>query len=152
MAVVVATRFKVRRSRYLPRFLAGSVAAARQARRSPGFVRGCLRAEPGGAYWTLTMWQSGRDMVTFRDTGTHAVLAPKLAVWADEAVFGVWNTDNSELPSWQDVGLRVSEHPNFAPLDHPGELHRARRFDPARRFGLDLPIPRPRLRTSQEPR
>ncbi len=145
MVVIVATRFTVRRQRDLPRFLAGSVAAGRQARRSAGFVFGKLRAEPrGGVFWTVTAWESGRDMIAFRDSGIHAVLVPKLAGWAGEAVFGVWNADGWALPGWAEVSRRVAEHPNFAPLDDPAAAHEARRFDPARRFGLDLRLRRPR--------
>ena len=40
MAVVVATRMKVARWRDMPRFLRGSMAAGRQARRSPGLLSG----------------------------------------------------------------------------------------------------------------
>jgi hypothetical protein len=145
MAVVVATRFTVRRARDLPRFLSGSMAAGRQARRSAGFVSGRLRVEPrSGVFWTLTAWESGRDMVAFRDSGVHAVLVPKLAAWAGEAVFGVWNSADRALPGWGEVSRRVAEHPNFAPLDYPAPAQRGRRFDPARRFGLELPMRRPR--------
>lgn len=144
MPVVTATRFRVSKGRYLPRFLKGSIDAARQARQSPGFLGGKLRAEPvGGAYWTLTVWQSGRDMVAFRDSGVHAVLMPKLAKWASEAIFGVWASETSELPGWDAVCRRVAEHPNFAALEHPTAAHLAQRFDPTSRLGFDLPIPRP---------
>ncbi len=148
MAVAVATRFKVNRKRNLPRFLYGSLVATLQARRSPGFLAGQLRRDPGGAYWTLTLWQSGPDMVGFRDSGVHAVLVPRLAEWAGEAVLGVWNADDSALPSWDEVNRRVAEHPRFTTLDEPGPAHLARRFDPAHRFGLVAPIPRVRRSTA----
>jgi hypothetical protein len=80
-------------------------------------------------------------MVAFRDTGVHAVLMPKLAGWAGEALFGVWNSDGSQLPDWHQVSRRVAEHPKFGSLDRPAPAHVAEHFDPARRFGLDLPIP-----------
>jgi len=71
MILVVATRMKVRKVRYLPRFLQGSLAAARQAQRTPGFLDGRLRVERDGTFWTLTLWESGRDMTGFRDSGIH---------------------------------------------------------------------------------
>jgi hypothetical protein len=141
MAVAVATRFKVNGIRYLTRFLWGSTVAALQARRSPGFLAGRLRIDSGGAFWTLTLWQSGRDMVGFRDSGAHAVLTPKLAEWASEAVLGVWNTD--ALPSWDEVNRRVAEHPRYTAVDDPAPAHVARHFDPTRR-GVVAPIPRVR--------
>lgn len=147
MAVVVATRMKVARWRDMPRFLRGSVAAGRQARRSSGLLAGRLRAEAGGVYWTLTVWDSPQDMHAFRDGGVHAILVPRLAGWASEAVFGVWTTDSRELPTWAEASRYIAEHPNFAPLDHPSEAHRDAQVIPARRMGLDLPL-RP-SRTSQ---
>jgi hypothetical protein len=146
MAVMVATRLKMSSARYVPRFLVGSFSVARQARRTPGFITGRLRAEPGGGFWTITVWESGLDMAVFRDSGVHAVLAPKLAGWADEAVFGVWNCEDVALPSWKSISQQVAEHPNFAPLDHPAPAHVAQHFKPSRRFGFDLPIPHPRRR------
>lgn len=142
MPVAVTTRFTTSSSRQLPRFLGGTVAAALQARRSRGFLAGQLRIDPHGAYWTLTLWESGRDMAGFRDSGIHAVLVPKLAGWADEAVFGVWNTPDRVLPPWQEVQQRVAEHPNFAPLDNPNAAHLAHRFQTSARDGLVLSIPR----------
>ena len=140
MAVVVATRMKVARWRDMPRFLRGSMAAGRQARRSPGLLGGRLRAEPSGVYWTLTVWSSARDMQAFRDGGVHAILVPRLAGWASEAVFGVWTTESSELPTWSEASRRIAEHPNFAPLDHPSAAHRDAQVIPARRMGLDLAL------------
>ncbi|MCW2800505.1 MAG: hypothetical protein JWQ70_1977 [Aeromicrobium sp.] len=140
MAVVVATRMKFARWRDMPRFLRGSLAAGRQASRSPGLLAGRLRAEAPGVYWTLTMWASPRDMRAYRDGGVHAILVPRLAGWASEAVFGVWQTDASRLPTWAEASRRIADQPNFAPLDRPSESHRNAQFTLARRVGLDLPI------------
>jgi len=144
MAVAVATRFKVNRKRDLPKFLWGSTVAALQARRTPGFLAGRLRRDPGGAYWTLTLWRSGRDMVGFRDSGVHAALTPKLAEWASHAVLSVWNAEGDTLPSWDEVNRRIAERPRFTTVDHPDADHLAERFDPAHPFGLVAPIPRVR--------
>lgn len=144
MPVAVATRFKVGGRKHLPRFLKGAIAAALQARRSPGFVAGRLRVDSRGAYWTLTLWESGTAMAGYRDTGAHAQLVPKLAGWAREAVFGVWNTEEASLPSWDEASRHVAENPHFAPLDSPAPEQIARRFDAASRWGLVLPLPRSR--------
>jgi hypothetical protein len=151
MAVVVATRMRVGKLQDVPRFLRGSLAAGRQASGSPGLLGGRLRAEMPGVYWTLTVWESGRDMAAFRDGGVHAILVPRLAGWASEAVFGVWTTDSTDVPSWAEAARRVAEQPNFAPLDNPSQTHQAERVTPARRRGLDLPIrTRPRQRRVQD--
>lgn len=148
MAVVVATRMTVARVRWVPRFLRGSLAASRQAGRSPGFVAGRLRAELSGTFWTLTVWESGRDMVAFRDTGAHARVLPRLAGWASEAVFGVWNSDAAELPDWAETARRIGEHPNFATLDNPSPAQLEHRLVAPRAPGFILPVRR-RLRARQ---
>jgi hypothetical protein len=140
MAIVVATRMKVRKLRDIPRFLRGSLAAGRQASESPGLLGGRLRAELPDVYWTLTVWESGRDMAAYRDGGVHAILVPRLAGWASEAVFGVWTTESTDVPSWAEASRRIAEQPNFAPLDNPSQTHQAERVTRARRFGLELPI------------
>ena len=142
MAVVVATRMTVARQRWVLRFMAGSLAAARQAQRSPGFLAGRLRAELPGTFWTLTMWESGRDMLAFRDTGAHARVLPRLAGWASEAVFGVWNTDAAKLPGWAETARLIAERPNFAPLDNPGPAQLERRPVAPRAPGFILPLRR----------
>ncbi len=141
MTLVVATRMKVRKVRYLPRFLQGSLAAARQGQRTPGFLDGRLRAERDGTFWTLTLWESGRDMTGFRDSGIHAVLTRHLADWASEAAFGVWSTDSAELPAWDRASRQLAAHPRFPPFDAPAPAPRNRQAPTARRFGLDVPIP-----------
>lgn len=144
MAVVVATRMKVGRLRHLPAFLVATVLAAWQARKSPGFVRGQLRAEPGGAYWTLTVWETGRPMVGFRDSGAHARMAPKLARWASEAVFGVWSTASTDLPGWAEVSERVAAHPNLPPLERPSPAQGDPRAMRTSTIAINLPLPAPK--------
>ena len=140
MAVVVATRMKPVQLHVLPRFLAGSLAAARQAGRTPGFLGGRLRAEPFGGLWTLTMWESGRDVVGYRDSGAHRALVPRLSGWASEAVLGVWNTESPALPGWDEAARRIAEHPRFWPLDRPRAAHVQQRPVRPRRLGFVLPV------------
>lgn len=96
MAVVVATRTKMHRARFLPKFLVANVRVAWQARRTPGFLGGRLRVEQGGAFWTLTAWQSGRDMI------------------------GVWNTAESIVPHCDEASRHVAtnRYSHSGTVDH----------------------------------
>lgn len=143
MPVVVATRMKVRRWRDLPAFMRGSLAAARQAERTPGFLAGRVRMEAKRVFWTLTVWQCPDDMVAFRDSGVHAAVAPRLAAWASEGYFGTWESATATAPTWQTVSEMVAESANFAPLPAPTESHVNKDALPVRAFGLDRPL-RPR--------
>lgn len=144
MTVIVATRMKVRKARFLPKFLGANIRIAWQARQTPGFRGGRLRVESGGAFWTLTAWESGRDMVCFRDSGAHVTTMPRLAEWASEGVFGVWNAAEPKVPHWDEASRHVAMRPNFGALHHPDSAHESRVVAPARRFGIDIPIPAPR--------
>jgi hypothetical protein len=141
MPVVVATRMKVRRLRDLPAFFLATLLTVRQARNTPGFCRGLLRIERGPTFWTLTVWESGRAMTTFRDTGAHERVAPSLAGWASEAVFGVWSTGSRSFPTWSEVSARVVAHPNLPTLDRPGPRQGDLAHMPTRRVGLTFQVP-----------
>jgi hypothetical protein len=143
MPVVVATRMKVRRWRDLPAFMRGSMAAARQAEYTPGFLAGQVRMEAKRVFWTLTVWQCPHDMVAVRDSGVHAAVAPRLAGSASEGYFGTWESATGDAPSWQNVSEMVAESANFAPLHAPTESHLNKHALPVRAFGLDRPL-RPR--------
>lgn len=144
MAVVVATRTKMSRWRYLPRFMTQSLVVALQARRSPGFRGGRLRIGTDGSFWTLTAWNSGRDMVAFRESGRHAEVMPSMAGWASEALFAMWNDDGTAMPAWSDVSRRVAAKPNHLDLDAPSPAHLEGAAPSVTRAGLPIPIPRRR--------
>lgn len=146
MAVIVVNRMHLRRIRYIPQFMLASLRIARQAHRTPGFLGGRLRAEPGGGYWTLTIWRSMEDMAAFRDTGAHYSVVPKTGRWADEAVYGIWATDAAQRPSWRAAAAKVAEDPHFATLEHPSTAQREQRAPRAMLIGFDIRVPGARRR------
>ena len=149
MAVVVATRTKMRKYRYVPGFTVRSVAVARQARRSPGFVGGRLLIGRDGSFWTLTVWESGRNMVGFRDTGLHGKLMPKMAGWAEESLFGLWNRETAGMPNWDEVSRHVADKPNFLELEAPSRSHQDGHAPAAPKIRFVVPIPVRRTARSQ---
>jgi hypothetical protein len=140
MAVVVATRMVPSKLRHLPAFLVGSMRAGAQAQRAAGFRAGRMRIVRGPAFWTLTVWQDGRHMSAYRDSGVHAKLAPHIARWAKEAAFTVWQTDNTLLPSWREATRRMADRAVFAPLENPNERHIRHELPKARYLGLVAPM------------
>lgn len=140
MTVLVATRLKVRQPRFLPQFLAGSLAVSWQARKSEGYLGGKLRMEPNNVFWTLTAWESGGAVAAFRGSGTHQAIAPRLARWANEGVIGVWASDAVTLPDWAEVAYQTATRPRFTELDHPTTAHGSVSVIAPQR-GLDLPVP-----------
>lgn len=149
MPIVVATRMVPSKIRYVPPFVFGSLRAAVQARRSPGFRCGALRMERGPAFWTLTVWEDGRAMASYRDSGAHGALVPNMARWAKEAAFTAWKADTTDLPSWSQAHSRLVERANFSDLLAPNEAHANQHFPPYRRAALNGPLRAPRRRRSR---
>ncbi len=148
MSVVVATRTKMSKVRYLPGFMWGSLRVAFQVRRSAGYLAGRLVIGRDGSFWTLTVWESGRDMVGFRESGTHAKLMPFMAGWASEALFGVWNSASRRVPKAGEVSREVQAKPNFLEIVAPSLAHLDGRAPAMPRAGLVIPIPRRRTKAS----
>ena len=140
MTVLVATRMKVGKWRHLPAFLGGSLAAAVQAAGTPGFVDGRLRVDASGAFWTLTLWRSDREMAVFRDSGVHAKVAPRLAGWACEGAIAAWQADTADVPPWAAAAEQISAQGNFAALDAPSQAHLRKQPVTAQPRGLEFPI------------
>lgn len=141
MPVVVVTRMVPSRPRYIAPFLMGSLRSAAQARRSPGYRTGALRVERGPVFWTLTVWQDGRQMVAYRDSGAHGSVTPKMSSWGKEAAFAMWQTNATSLPTWEEAHRRLTERAKFATLDSPTPAHSRQELPPRLRRGFAGPVP-----------
>lgn len=146
MPVVVVTRMAPSKPRFIPPFMMGSLRAAAQARRCPGYRAGALRVERGPVFWTLTVWQDGRHMAEYRDSGAHRALTPKMSQWGKEAAFAMWQSDSTALPSWEEAHRRLTERAKFSTLDSPTPAHTRQELPPGLRPGIVGPIPVPRAR------
>jgi heme-degrading monooxygenase HmoA len=150
MTLVVATRMKVNRPRDVPAFFRTSMAVARQTRRSPGFRGGSMRVEASRTFWTLSVWEDAAAMSAFRDTGTHRDAIPKLAGWADEALFVAWSQPDGRVPRWSDLRRELPGRPVFADLEHPSEAHLRRDTSAPSRLGLVRGLRAARIRDRGE--
>lgn len=140
MALAVATRTVIRR-RHRVRFLWGSLRAAFQARRSPGYLGGALRVARGPVFWTLTLWQDGAAMNAFRASGVHGELIPKMAGWASQACTTAWKVERD--PSWDETFERMAGSARWIELDSPDRWHLENRMESPSTWGLAVPVPRP---------
>src|SRR5512132_670938 len=101
--VVSVTRLRVRSLKYLLPFLLASHRVGRQARASAGFMGGKLLLDRRWTFWTLTGWTNDASMRTFRSSGVHAEVMPKLAHWCNEAAVAHWEHAGVELPTWEEA-------------------------------------------------
>jgi hypothetical protein len=139
MSLAIATRTVIQRRRQA-QFLWGSLRAALQARRSPGYLGGALRITRGPVFWTLTQWQDGAAMNAFRTSGVHGLLMPKMAGWASQASTVGWKVERD--PSWDETYEQMARSARRVELAEPDRWHREGQMEPPSRRGLTLPIPR----------
>lgn len=140
MPVAVATRTVIR-LRWRARFAWGSVRAAWQARRSPGYLGGSLRVTRGGpVFWTLTLWQDGAAMNAFRESGAHGELMPKMAGWASQVSTTAWKVEKA--PSWPEAIEQMALNPRWIEIARPDAWHREKRLQHPSALGLVMPLPR----------
>lgn len=146
MAIVAVTRTVLARPAYLVPFGRANLRVARQVRRTPGFVAGAVGVSLGSVFWTMTMWEDGRAMVAFRDSGAHLEEMPKLAGWSRQGCLTAWQTDGTTLPSWAEAHARLAERAHFVPVTAPDEIQRGHVVPATRGSVLSFPVPGARRR------
>jgi antibiotic biosynthesis monooxygenase len=128
MPFISLTRLRVRSFLYLPLFVWKALASARQAERTPGFLGGRIVREARNTFWTLTAWQDAAAMKSFRDTGTHREVMPKLLHWCDEASVAHWDQQSTELPEWPEAYRRMVAEGRASKVNKPSQAHIAKRI------------------------
>ncbi|PYY21939.1 MAG: hypothetical protein DMG62_16220 [Acidobacteria bacterium] len=73
-------------------------------------------------------------MKTFRRSGAHASVMPRLPKWCDEASYAHWNPESSEVPSWQDAYDHLVREGRLSRVECPSPDHQAQWFRPPRRL------------------
>lgn len=128
------TRLRVRSIVDLPPFLLRTFLAQRQTVRAEGFVGGKLLVDAKWTFWTLTVWNDEKSMKSFRGSGAHAQVMPRLVEWCDEAAYAHWLCDNEAVPGWNGAYDHLAKEGRLSRVAHPSTDHEARHF------------PKPRLR------
>jgi Domain of unknown function (DUF3291) len=122
------TRLRVRSLRYFLPFVLRTFQTNRQVSRAAGFLGGRLLVDAHLTFWTLTVWESERAMKSFRGSGAHARVMPRLAHWCDEASYAHWTPTDSSVPTWPEAYEHLVAEGKLSRVDHPSPDHEARRF------------------------
>jgi hypothetical protein len=130
MALISATRLRVRSRQFLPEFFWRAFLSARQARRSPGNLGARTIAGANHAFWTITAWENEAVMRSFMLAGAHRKAMPKLLEWCDEASVVHWAQDTPELPALEEVHRRMVAEGRMSKVNHPSADQQARRIPP----------------------
>jgi hypothetical protein len=119
MALISATRLRVRSLIYLPQFFWATFKSMRQAERSIGFLGGRLLVNSKNVFWTVTAWKDEAAMSAYRTSGAHRKAMPKLLNWCNEAAVVHWTQESSEIPFWQEVHQRMADEGRPSKVYHP---------------------------------
>lgn len=125
MPFVSATRLHLRSKLHLAPFSWHTLRSAGQAKRSPGFLRGCLGGDAQGGAWTLTLWESEAAMRAFRNSGAHMRAMPRLLNLCDEASFAHWQVEGDTLPTMEEAHERVRTAGRLSKVRRPSAAQAA---------------------------
>lgn len=143
MPFISVTRLRLRSLLYLPPFIWKALASARQAERTPGFLGGRLVNEARSTFWTITAWQDAAAMKSYRDTGAHRSVMPRLLGWCDEASIVHWEQENSEIPEWPAAYRRMVAEGRPSKVNKPSPAHLAKQIAEPRLKGKEGRVLKP---------
>jgi len=111
-AYVMASRFELASFWRSPAFLAMSVRAWRQARRSPGVFGATLRAQLSRkTYWTLSAWADQAALYAFARAEPHRTVMRRARPMAKTATFRFWTVPADKLSPaelWTEAERRIN--------------------------------------------
>jgi hypothetical protein len=122
------TRLRVRSVKYLPAFLWQTFLSQGQVRLAPGFFGGRLLIDARLTFWTLTVWEDERAMKSFRGSGAHAKVMPRLMKWCDEASYAHWTPSADSVPLWPEAYEHLTTEGRLSRVSHPSPDHETRHF------------------------
>ena len=123
MPIFSVTRFRVRKLRYVPLFLFLANRTMSQIRKAPGYIDGAIGRDADFAFWTMSVWQTEKQMIEYVTSGAHRKAMPRLRDWAIEASFIRWEQDGSTLPTWREAEERMRNDGRSSKLRYPGAGH-----------------------------
>lgn len=126
--LVSVTRLRVRRLWHLPAFLWQTFRANRQVAAASGFHGGRLLIDKRLTFWTLTTWEDERAMKSFRGSGAHAQVMPRLFHWCDEAAYVHWTATENNITEWPEAFEHLVREGRLSRVEHPSSDHTERKF------------------------
>lgn len=123
MPVLSATRVRVRSYRYYPWFMVQTARIVHQARTAEGNLAIRFLRDRTRTFWTLTSWTTEDDLKRFLAAGVHARAMHRTHDWCDEACAVRWSDASPELPSWQDIWVRLQRDGIASEVLHPSPAH-----------------------------
>ncbi|MGV9314433.1 DUF3291 domain-containing protein [Streptomyces sp. NPDC003691] len=109
-ALVMASRFRVRSLKDVPRFFLKSIAAWRQVRTAPGALGAALEARPlHREFFTLSAWESRDALYAYTRAEPHRSIMTGLRPTMQDSAFRFWEVPVEQLPvDWAEAKRRLA--------------------------------------------
>lgn len=109
-ALVMASRFELKRYRDVPAFLFAALRIRRQMLRSPGALGVSLIAQPRRkVFYTLSAWRDRRALDCAVAGQPHAATMAKFRTRMADSVFTFWDRAESTPPDWPEAHRRLRQ-------------------------------------------
>ncbi|MDX2031414.1 MAG: hypothetical protein SF339_12135 [Blastocatellia bacterium] len=128
MPFVSVTRLRLRWAWHLPAFYYYAIRSISQAKRTPGSLYVFTVRTNGLVFWTVTLWDSREAMRSFRNSGAHFQVMPKLAGWCDEATYVHWEQERAQPPALAEMYERITREGIVSRVKSPSPNHSQRTF------------------------
>jgi hypothetical protein len=117
--LVMVSRFEVKSTTAVPRFMFLALRAFIQAVRAPGVVGVSLRASPlKRSFWTLSSWQDEKQLRAFSLSEPHKGIMRTLGPVTETSRFVFFTTPATPAPSWSDALQRLAVADAAADEEH----------------------------------
>jgi hypothetical protein len=130
MPFVSITRLKVKSILYLISFMRANEASVKQLQITPGFLSGKELVDKGLTFWTLTIWEDGDKMKTFRNSVAHRNAMQKLPFWCSEASYFHWTEESGVMPDWATASAKLMEEGKITKVRNPTSNQLSNSFPP----------------------
>ena len=130
MPFVSITRLKVKSVWYLPAFMRANEAAVKQLMLCEGLIGGKELVDKNLTFWTLTLWEDGAAMRSFRNGTAHRAAMQRLPYWCDEASYFHWTQEEGVLPGWAVASERLLQEGKSTKVRKPSARQTANQFPP----------------------
>jgi hypothetical protein len=106
---VMASRFEVKSTTNVPRFMILALRAYLQALRAPGVVGVSLRAAPlKRSFWTLSSWQDEKQLRAYSVSQPHRGIMRSLGPVTKKSLFAFHDAPATPAPTWSDALERLA--------------------------------------------
>jgi hypothetical protein len=128
MVFISSTRLRLKSIFLLPSFMKANEASINQLKITSGFIGGIELIDRKLTFWTITMWDTDKNMLEFRNSPAHRKAMQKLPIWCNEASYLHWIQEEDKLPEWKIIFDKMIAEGKISKVRNPSPIHLNKNF------------------------